>query len=348
MRKKLLQYINEARNRGTETGFFGRLLVAAHERYRSIKVRLKTTDNPHASRAFLKARRLKRRLKGKEFNFVSVEQASEWTLDWVRELPERYDVVVGVPRSGMFIASLIALKLGRALTTPDLLARGEYWHSRVVKDKLPLEAIRHVLLVDDSMDSGRAMSRAEEQLRALPGNIRVSKACLIVRSDKKHDVDLYYKLLEPPRVFEWNILHRKIASYFGHGVLAVDMDGVLCADCPPGIDEDEPRYLEWLEAARPYLIPAFEIDAIITCRLEKYRPQTVEWLEKHEVRYKELCMWGVESKADRQGKFAHHKINELLRIKPDMYWESTAIQSEKIWNETRIPTLCIDEMVLLS
>jgi len=348
LRKKLLQRINTARDRGSDAGIIDRLLVSAYERYRSIKARIKAAENPHASRAFLKARRLKRRLKGKEFNFVSVKQASEWTLDWVRELPERYDVVVGVPRSGMFIASLIALKLGRPLTTPELLCRGEFWHSRVVKDKLPLEAVRHILLVDDSIDTGRAMSRAEEQLRALPGNIRVSKACLIVRSDKKHDVDLYYKLLEPPRVFEWNILHRKIASYFGHGVLAVDMDGVLCADCPPGTDDDEPRYLEWLATARPYLIPAFEIDAIVTCRLEKYRPQTVEWLERHEVKYKELRMWNVDSKADRQGKFARHKIDELLRIKPDMFWESTAIQSEKIWSETRIPTLCIDEMVLFS
>lgn len=324
------------------------MLVSAYERYRSMKARARAAEHPNASRAFLKARRLKRRLKGKAFNFVSVEQASEWTLDWVRELPERYDVVVGVPRSGMFIASLIALKLGRPLTTPDLLAQGEYWHSRVVKDKLPVEAIRHVLLVDDSIDSGRAMSSAEQQLRALPANIRVTKACLIVRADKKHDVDLYYKLLEPPRVFEWNILHRKIASYFGHGVLAVDMDGVLCGDCPPGVDNDEPRYLEWLETARPYLIPAFEIDAIVTCRLEKYRPQTVEWLEKHGVKYKELCMWGVESKADRQGRFVRHKIDELLRIKPDMYWESKAIQSEQIHKGTGIPTLCIDEMVLYS
>lgn len=348
MRKKIIRRIERARASTEESGMLDRLLISAYGPYNALKSRFKQSDNSLTSQAFLKGRQLKRRLKGKNFNFVSVAEASAWTLEWVKEFPQRYDLVIGVPRSGMFVASLIALKLGRPLTTPELVVKGEYWHSRVVKDKLPFSAVRNVLLVDDSMDSGRAMARAEEDLRALDDTINVHKACLIVRPDKRTEVDLYYKLLEPPRVFEWNILHRKIASYFGHGVLAVDLDGVLCANCPPGVDGDEAQYLDWLDNARPYLIPEFEIDAIVTCRLEKYRPQTVGWLEKHNVKYKQLCMWDIDSKAERRGKLAQHKIAELLRIKPDMYWESTAVQSEAIWKATSIPTLCIDEMVLLT
>ena len=161
-------------------------------------------------------------------------------------------------------------------------------------------------------------------------------------------VDLYHKVIAPPRVYEWNILHRKIASYWGHGILAVDMDGVLCANCPQGADDDEELYLEWIRTARPYLIPAFEVDVIVTCRLEKYRQQTEQWLKEHKVKYKKLCMWNIPRKSERQGNFARFKINELLQLKPDMFWESAWAQSEKIWEETKIPTLCIDEMTLLS
>jgi hypothetical protein len=230
----------------------------------------------------------------------------------------------------------------------ETLQQGRYWHSKKVKDGPNLEEPSHVLLVDDSMDTGRSMAQAADAIRAVNSNIQISRACLIVRKEAKSSVELFHKVIKPPRTFEWNILHRKIASHFGHGCLAVDMDGVLCADCPPGTDADERAYLDWLPAAKPYLIPAFEIDVILTCRLEKYRQQTEEWLRKHDVRYKELHMWDLPSKDDRRGRFARHKVEKLLRIKPDMFWESNWDQSQKIWKETRIPTLCIDEMTLLS
>jgi orotate phosphoribosyltransferase len=323
-------------------------LLSTYSSYRRAKARFVETDDPFASRLYLRTLSFKRNLEGKQFSFVSVDQASLWTLEWIKTFPSRYDLVVGVPRSGMFVASLIALKLGKGLATPELLRDGQYWHSSQVDNRVELDDDCHVLLVDDSVHSGKSMSKAVETIRSVNPNVTITRASLIIREDAESKVDLFHKIVEPPRVFEWNILHRKIASQFYGGVLAVDMDGVLCADCPPGVDDDEKLYLEWLPDARPYLIPAFEIDAIVTSRLEKYRPQTEEWLSRHKVRYKELFMWDIPSKADRKGQFARHKVDTLLRVKPDMFWESTWSQSQKIWDETRIPTLCIDEMTLLS
>jgi orotate phosphoribosyltransferase len=291
---------------------------------------------------------LKRNLAGKRFKFVSVDQASIWTLDWVKTFPVSFDLIVGVPRSGMFIASLIALKLGKGLSTPELLQRGEYWHSSVVRDRLRLDASTHVLLVDDAVYSGNSMADAMKIIRSTYKDIQISQASLIVDKASKGKVDYYYKRVEPPRVYEWNILHRKIASQFGNGILAVDMDGVLCADCPPNLDKDEVLYMEWLTSARPYLIPSFEIDAVVTSRLEKYRDLTEVWLNKHGVRYKTLHMWDIETKAQRQDKFGAYKVNRLLSLRPDMYWESSWNLSKQIWEETKIPTLCIDRMTLLS
>ena len=213
---------------------------------------------------------------------------------------------------------------------------------------MPLDRINRVLLVDDSVDTGKTMTEAIERIRTVNSDIEITRAALIVRQDAMQRVDLYHKVIAPPRVFEWNILHRKIASYWGHGVLGVDMDGVLCEDCPQGVDFDEKLYVDWIKTATPYLIPVFEIDVIVTSRLEKYREETEQWLRDNKVKYKTLRMWNVPSKNEREGQFAHYKIEQLLQLKPDMYWESNWAQSQKIWEETRIPTLCIDEMTLLS
>ena len=59
-------------------------------------------------------------------------------------------------------------------------------------------------------------------------------------------------------------------------------------------------------------------------------------------------MCNVPDKNDRDDQVAQHKIDELLRLKPDMYWESNWTHSQEIWTNTKIPTLCIDEMTLLS
>ena len=348
MKRKLANHIKKIQESGKERGLVDRILVATYEKYRGWKRALRGRDDPSFNRLYLKSRHLKRNLKGKQFNFINVDQASIWTMEWVKTFPAQYDLIVGVPRSGMLVATIIALKLGKGLTTPELFKEGKFWHSNQVKDRLAWEEVKHVLVVDDSVDTGRSMSKAMDAIRSAGHDTKVTKGALIVHGETSSMVDLYHKVLGHPRVFEWNILHRKIASYWGHGVLAVDMDGVLCSDCPPGVDQDELRYVEWINTARPYLIPAFEIDSIVTSRLEKYREATENWLREHNVKYKELHMWDIPNKSDRNGEFAKHKIVELLRLKPDMYWESNLAQSQEIWDNTRIPTLCIDEMTLLN
>ncbi len=325
-----------------------RFLVGTYERYLRARDRFKSSDNEQISKMYLRSRNLRRNLNGKQLSFVNVDQASLWTLEWIQSFPQRYDLIVGVPRSGMLIASLIALKLGRPLTTPDLFQQGRYWKSQEDKNPAELGNNSRILLVDDSIDSGRSMQEAVDAIRAIDSDIEVTRACLIATEASKSAVDLYHKVITPPRTFEWNLLHRKVASHLPRGRLAVDLDGVLCANLPPGVDGDENLYLQALSRANPYMIPSFDVDAIITCRLEKYRPQTEEWLQKHRVRYGELLMWDLPSKAERRDRFEQHKVKQLLRVKPDMFWESNWDQAQSIWSETRIPTLCVDRMELLS
>ncbi len=347
VKKKIVNYLRKS-EWNENAGPVDRILTSIYKLYRNFRVSLRKVDNPTYSKAFLRTKSLKRNLSGKKFNFVTIDQATAWTNEWIQTFPRRYDLIVGVPRSGMLIASIIALKFGKGLTTPELLKEGKYWHSSIAGEKLSLQDINHILLVDDSVDTGRAMGKAIETISSLGRDFDITRAALIVRDKTKHNADLFHKIIEPPRTFEWNILHRKIASYAGQGVLAVDLDGVLCANPPEGADDDDQWYLDWMRKANPYLIPGFEIDAIVTCRLEKYRQVTERWLEEHNVQYKILVMWDLPDKNARRDRFARHKIDALLQIKPDMFWESNWNQAQRIWEETRIPTICIDEMTLLN
>lgn len=348
MKNAMMRRIKKIQSAPESASLPDRMLLAQYKGYRNIVGRFRNSKSQSASKLFLRTRNLKRNLKGKPLKFVSVDEALIWTLEWIKTLPNNYDMIVGIPRSGLFIASLVAVKLGRPLTTPDLLREGKFWHSKKVKDRPDAGKVDRILLIDDSIDTGRSMNQAIDTIRAVNPDVEICRACLIVRDEAKTSVDLYQRVVSPPRIFEWNILHRKLGSHMEHGCLAVDLDGVLCADPPDGFDADEAAYLEWLPNARRYLVPAFEIDCVITCRLEKYRPQTEAWLSQHGVRYKELIMWDLPTKEDRRGRFAHHKIDYLLRLKPDMVWESNWDQARSIWRETRIPTLCVDRMTLLN
>jgi len=87
--------------------------------------------------------------------------------------------------------------------------------------------------------------------------------------------DFAFRKLSLPRCFEWNLFHSNYIE-----CACVDMDGVLCddwtgseADFGPGKAE----YLQHIQTARPRWLPTYPIMAIVSSRLEKYRPQTMDW-----------------------------------------------------------------------
>jgi len=192
--------------------------------------------------------------------------------------------------------------------------------------------------VDDSIYKGDTIRKNLELIQSKDPSVKVTTAAVVVDKETQGAVDLFYKIIPSPRLFEWNLQH------YHRGSVAADMDGVLCENCPSGTDLEEQRYRKWIKNAKPYLIPNFEIDAIITCRLERYREDTEDWLRRFGVRYRELVMWDLKSKEERRN-YAEFKSEALLKVKPHYYWESSAKQAQKIWEMTKIPTLCTDEMM---
>jgi len=281
---------------------------------------------------------LGRIIMNEKIQFVSMDELSTWINEWMKSFNDRYDVIIGVPRSGLYVACRIALALGKPLSTPELFVQDLTWQSESINSI----GARKVLLVEDSVETGKTLEDAYNLISAIKKDVIVHKTALIASENARSFVDNYYKIIPQPRLFEWNLMHAK------RGKLASDMDGVLCENCPKGVDLNERQYERWIKRAKPYRIPSFNIDTIVSNRLEKYRKDTEEWLQNNNVNYNELILWNLPSKKDRHGMQAERKAKEILRINPDIVWESSYVEAKKIWEVTRIPTICFDNMVIFS
>jgi len=338
MRQIITKYLRRLETK-SDGGIGDRFLLGAISFYRKARMAVERCENRTVSRLYLRWKNLEHGLMDWRYSFVTFTELVSWTSEWARSFPGSYDVIVGIPRSGLLVASIVALKFGKPLTTPELLAENRYWKSVQMGGE---HGYRRLLLIDDSISSGETFKKNLEMVRVASQKCEVATGALIVTPEAKHLVDFYYVEIPHPRLFEWNMLHVK------KGVLAVDLDGVICENCPPGVDADEALYTAWIRSAKPYLIPTFEIDFIVSSRLERYRKETEEWLSRHGVRYRELMLWNIESKREARGRHVQQKIEKLLRIKPEMFWESSLVQAREIWRATKIPTLCIDEMRLFA
>ena len=285
-------------------------------------------------------------------NFRSVAQLSDQVLDWTRKLPH-YDVVVGIPRSGLLVATLIATYRNVPLAELDGFLEGRCIGAGASKrhatglplgDDDPLSRPCRVLVVDDSLWTGNAVQRARDLVEAAGLPHDVEYGAVYVLPGQEGAVDHYVEALRPPRVFEWNVLH--IGTL---GTSCLDMDGVLCHD-PSGEDNDDgDRYLDFIANARPLHVPTAEIGWVVTSRLEKYREPTARWLDAQGIRYRELVMLDLPDIASRRrpGIRTAFKADTYRQTGAELFVESSVYQSFEIANLANKPVLCIDTMQLI-
>jgi len=253
-----------------------------------------------------------------------------------------YDLVVGLPRSGIVPAYMIALYLNIECTDLDSLI-----HNRPLKKggsrkykanlSLPHDA-KKILVVDDSIHKGFSLER---DLTLIVDEIKGKITTLVIYSSlsSRKDVDFFFEYLPIPRVFEWNIFH--------HSVLlnsCVDIDGVLCLDPSEEENDDGERYVSFILNAKPLFLPTYKIHSLVTSRLEKYRKETEYWLQKHNVTYSHLIMLDLPSKKERQRLNAHasHKSAYYKKSGTNFFIESNVAQSVKICELVGKPVFCVN------
>ena len=271
----------------------------------------------------------------------------------VRQLFPKIDVVCGIPRGGNLPANIISTRLALPCTTPDLLLRGEcWWTSSVFADNNRQYysndftvksdfSNAHILLVDDtSFNVLGTLERVKRTIMAKFPNATVYKSSVYSMQNTKQALDFYCKIISRNHWIEKDFLIRKIAA-----TIAVDMDGFLCYDPPaPTVDSDF-DYDAWKKVAIPYMIPFYNIDYIVTARLEKYRKDTEEWLANNKVHYGYLVMQqGTNHRTATD--HALYKANWLKKGQANFYVESSLNQAQRIYQMSGVQTMAIETMQL--
>lgn len=261
---------------------------------------------------------------------------------WISELPHDLDIIVGIPRSGLLVANLLALYLNLPMTDVEGLCENRILQAgpRLEGDRMPdLSKPKKVLVVDDSVCSGAQMRKVKSKLKNLEHLHRIYYAALYVTPQGCDYVDFWYEIIDMPRVFEWNVMH--------HGILTnscVDIDGILCRDPTSQENDDGDNYRKFLATVKPLVIPTKTIGWLVTCRLEKYRELTEEWLKKYGITYKHLVMMDLPNKETRLslGNHAKFKAEAYKSTKALLFIESSKEQAYEIVRLTGKPVLCTE------
>ena len=199
-----------------------------------------------------------------------------------------------------------------------------------------------VLLVDDSCNKGRAMRRATSMLG---GKVKVTRLAVFgpYQVEPSSVVDMTFADCHGPRAFSWNMQKHIRLPRWGF-----DFDGVLCRD-PASIENDDgPRYVEFLRTAEPVFVPQRSIGHIVTGRLEKYRPHTEDWLQRHGVQFESMTMMPYATKAERMaaGGRGQWKAAVVKKLGLEFFLESNPKQAHIISREAGIPVWCTETQAL--
>jgi len=268
-------------------------------------------------------------------NFRSVDDMNQLIKSKLHLIPD-VDCIAGVPRSGMLPATLIALYLGKPLVSVESLRYGDYC---TLTKRVKLNSqVKKVLVVDDSCSSGNAMNQVRDMLSAIKKEFIY--CAVYVTEHSKNKVDFYFDIVEQWRVWEWNIMDHSIL-----GNSCVDLDGVLCIDPTPEQNDDANNYREFIRTAKPKFIPKHKIKAIVTCRLEKYRTETEQWLKAHNIQYEHLYMLDLPDKATRQklNMYGKYKADIYKQTKAVLFIESSPKEAIEIHSITLKPVYCLGD-----
>ncbi len=277
-------------------------------------------------------------------NYRSLNDLSRLSTAGACQIPNDVELVVGIPRSGMLAASIIALKLNIPLTDVQSFLRNDELKkgkTRTYKHASLTRAwdAKKILLVDDSICSGNSLRDAVDQVKAAFAGEVVTLAAFAEKHNR-HMVDIHFELVEQPRMFEWNIMHH---PYLAQACL--DIDGVLCVDPTSEENDDGPNYRSFLGKTQPLFIPSVEVGHLVTSRLEKYRAQTEGWLERHGVRYGKLHMLDLPALEERHRLKIHHEFKADIYSKEPLarlFIESEKKQAIEIMTLTGKPVYCIE------
>jgi len=276
--------------------------------------------------------------------FKNITDLNNIILKRLSILPRDFDLIVGIPRSGMLPANLLALYLNKPYTDLHSFINGHIYKAGARGQFFDIREFKKILVVDDSIASGAAMERCKESLKDLSSDFSLSFCAIYVIPGKEKVIDYYFEVVPLPRYFQWNILNHSSLEK-----ACFDIDGVLCVDPTPEQNDDGEKYRDFILHAAPLFIPGSPIGTVVTSRLEKYRKETETWLKNNHVRYNELVMMDLPDMEARQRANSHaqHKAKTYMSKPYVLFFESSKDQALEINRITKKPVLCTETFEMI-
>lgn len=274
-------------------------------------------------------------------NYRSISDMNDTILAGLHRLPKDIDLVVGVPRSGIIAATLIALLHNAKLTDLDSYVSGRIFSSgqtKVAGIRQAKGPRRKVLIVDDSINGGTAMDIARQRVADSGIDDDVVFSAIYGSKAVHPQADIVFETVPWPRMFQWNFMHHKFLVD-----CCIDIDGVLCHDPSREENDDGPAYVGFLQNAHPLYAFSVPLGHLVTSRLEKYRPQTESWLDAQGIVYQKLTMLDLPSAAERRKRGVHGQFKAGIYRDSNarLFIESENGQARKIARLSGKPVLCL-------
>ena len=280
----------------------------------------------------------------RDFHYKSFSDLNSAIIRNLHKFPHDIDIVVGIPRSGMLPANLLALYLNKPFTDIDSFVEGRVYSHGNRQFSQESAMNKRVLIVDDSIFLGNALLKAKEKLQRVRGDNTYCYAVVYTTESSRGMVDVFCEVVPPPRFFQWNVFHHPGVIPFA----CFDIDGVLCEN--PPVDDDGPIYMDYIANAEPKFIPSYEIDMIVSCRLEKYRNITENWLHKNNVKYRSLVMLDMATREERKAWGKHGFFKGSIyknNSKASLFVESSYSEAKQIAKTSGKPVFCVETFSLL-
>lgn len=271
-------------------------------------------------------------------NFLSYEDLVQDSTRLARMLPVDVIGVLGVARSGMLPATIIAQELGCHLGEVESFVATGGAFFRPGRRMTYRGAEGMILVVDDSLHGGSALAGAMASLQRNPlllESMGVMYGAIYVEPGKEELLDFHARVVSSPRLFAWNWLHsEKIETAL------CDLDGLICAD-PTTPDDDGPEYATELASLAPLHVPTRRVGGIVTGRIERWRDVTMDWLIDNGVTCGDLKMAPFTSAAERNAFGAARWKAEVYKAsEAPLFIESKPEDAATIAELSGKPVLC--------
>jgi adenine/guanine phosphoribosyltransferase-like PRPP-binding protein len=278
--------------------------------------------------------------------FVRSSQFQFDILNLIAKIPPDITAIAGVARSGLSAATMLSMYLHLPMITirqtmNDVIQTGNGWRLGGSKHVNP--RTEKILVVDDTVMTGNSLKAIAPLIDREFGN--AIYAAIYVNPAATRKPDIWSVDLPWPHILEWNVFNSILSPF-----TAMDFDGILCHDCPPGSDDDGPKYLDFVRNALPLYMPRrCPVPLIVTARIEKYRAETEAWLRRHGIAWHRLVMHPATTLRERQrdniaAYKAHHYAtwaqHFVARPGPHIFFESEDRQAREIAQVSKLLTIC--------